>query len=122
MSPGSPDRARRGGPRGDDDQQLWQAIAEPSRRRVLDLILARGEATPTMLAAELPFTRQAVAKHLAVLHGAGLAEPTRRGRETRYRLTPEPLAQAAGWMQQVGSEWDRRLARLAAAAVQSADR
>lgn len=100
----------------------FAALADPTRRRVVALLCARDSVTASELARELPVTRQAVAKHLAVLHGAGLAEPTRRGRETRYRLTPEPLAQAAGWMQQVGSEWDRRLARLAAAAVQSADR
>lgn len=109
MSPGSPDRARRGGPRGDDDQQLWQAIAEPSRRRVLDLILARGEATPTMLAAELPFTRQAVAKHLAVLAGAGLVTGRRQGREIRYSVSAERLDAAAQAMAQVAARWDVRL-------------
>ena len=54
------------------DDALLEAVADSSRRRVLDLILAHGEATPTALAAVLPFTRQAVAKHLAVLDRAGL--------------------------------------------------
>lgn len=100
----------------------FAALADPTRRRVVSLLSARDSVTASELARELPVTRQAVAKHLAVLHGAGLAEPTRRGRETRYRLTPAPLAEATGWMQRVGSEWDRRLARLAAAATPPGER
>ena len=76
-------------------------------------IAARGDATATELAAELPVTRQAVAKHLAALHKAGLVEPRREGRETRYTLTPAPLVDAMGWMADVGADWDQRLARLA---------
>ncbi|HXF22280.1 MAG TPA: helix-turn-helix domain-containing protein, partial [Streptosporangiaceae bacterium] len=73
MSPGSRDTERREQEPGADGE-LWEAVAEPSRRRVLDLLLTDGEATPTMLAARLPVTRQAVAKHLAVLTRAGLVE------------------------------------------------
>ena len=100
----------------------FAALADPTRRRVVSLLSARDSLTASELARELPVTRQAVAKHLAVLHGAGLAEPTRSGRETRYRLTPQPLQEAAGWMEQVGSEWDRRLHRLARAAAPSPPR
>ena len=93
----------------DSDERLWAAIAEPSRRRLLDLLLARGEATPTVLAAELPFTRQAVAKHLAVLAGAGLVEGRRQGREVRYAVRPERLEAAARAMAGVAQRWDSRL-------------
>ena len=79
MSPGSPDTERREQEPGADGE-LWEAVAEPSRRRVLDLLLIDGEATPTMLATRLPVTRQAVAKHLAVLTRAGLVESHRHGR------------------------------------------
>jgi DNA-binding transcriptional ArsR family regulator len=58
-------------------------------------------------------TRQAVAKHLAVLAGAGLVDSRRQGRETRYRPTPAPLGEAVAWMAGVGAEWDERLAALA---------
>lgn len=92
-----------------DDEQLWEAVADPSRRKVLDLILARGQATPTALAAELPFTRQAVAKHLAVLVRAGLVEPHRQGREVRYSIRVERLDAAARAMAAAASHWDRRL-------------
>src|SRR5260221_11947339 len=70
-------------PGNDADEQLWEAIAEPSRRRALDLIIAHGEATPTMLAAELPFTRQAGAKHLAALTRAGPPEGPKHGPPVR---------------------------------------
>ena len=73
------------------DEALWAAVGEPSRQRLLDVLLARGEATPSALAEELPFTRQAVSKHLAVLGRAGLVEGRRQGREVRYVVRPERL-------------------------------
>jgi DNA-binding transcriptional ArsR family regulator len=92
-----------------DDEELWAAATEPSRRRLLDVLLAHGQATPTTLAAELPFTRQAVAKHLAVLHRAGLVEGRRDGRVIRYTVRPERLNAAARAMANVASRWDVRL-------------
>ena len=99
-------------PRGGEDEELWAAVAEPSRRRVLDVRLARGEATSTALAAELPLTRQAVAKHLAVRDRADLVEGRRQGREVRYVVRPDRLATAAEAMTQVAAQWDRRLATV----------
>src|SRR5207237_7706747 len=78
-------------------------------RRVLGRNLAHGERAPTALAAELPFTRQAVAKHLAVLDRAGLVEGSRRGREVRYSVRPEHLDVAARAMAKVAARWDARL-------------
>jgi DNA-binding transcriptional ArsR family regulator len=92
-----------------DEEALLEAVADTSRRRVLDLILARGEATPTALAAGLPFTRQAVAKHLAVLDRVGLVESSRRGREVRYSIRPEHLDLAIRAMARVAARWDARL-------------
>jgi DNA-binding transcriptional ArsR family regulator len=91
---------------------LWAAVADPSRRRVLDILVARGEATPTVLAGELPFTRQAVAKHLAVLERAGLVEGRRQGREVRYVVRPEGLDAATQAMTRVAARWDERLAAI----------
>lgn len=90
---------------------VFAALADPTRRAVLSR-LASAPATATELAAGLPITRQAIAKHLAVLADAGLVEAHRHGRETRYHVTPEPLSAAMGWMVEVGAAWDRRLARL----------
>ena len=91
------------------EEVLLQAGADTSRRMVLDLLLAHGEVTPTALAAELPFTRQAVTKHLAVLDRAGLVESTRHGREVRYSIRPQHLDIAVRAMARVAARWDARL-------------
>jgi DNA-binding transcriptional ArsR family regulator len=80
--------------------QVFSALADPNRRQVIDYLAERGTATATELTGELPMTRQAVAKHLATLAGAGLVESERRGREMRYHLTL------------IGQEWDERLGAL----------
>lgn len=80
---------------------------------MLERLAQHGSASQTELAGELPVTRQAVAKHLATLHRAGLVRAERQGRETRYRLEAAPLEDAAAWLEQVGAAWDERLAALA---------
>lgn len=108
----------------DESDALWAAVADPTRRRLLDVLLARGEATATSLAAELPVTRQAVAKHLAVLDRAGLVEAERRGRELRYAVRPERLDEARRSLARVAEQWDERLStikRLAEAAARAGE-
>lgn len=90
---------------------VFAALADPTRREVMEL-LARGTTTATEIAAELPVSRQAVAKHLAVLQDAGLVEAQRAGRERRFSPTPAPLGDAISWMASVGGEWDERLRAL----------
>jgi DNA-binding transcriptional ArsR family regulator len=91
---------------------VFEALADPTRRRVVET-LARGEpVTASGLAAELPITRQAVAKHLSALRGADLVTATRVGRETQYMLRPQPLDEAAQWIQMVSAEWEDRLGAL----------
>lgn len=92
---------------------VFSALSDPTRREVVRL-LARGPATPTQLAGDLPVTRQAVTKHLNVLRAAGLVAHRREGREVRYRLDPAPLSEVLAWLAQTGSAWDRRLERLRA--------
>jgi ArsR family transcriptional regulator, cadmium/lead-responsive transcriptional repressor len=111
MLPDSPDTRPHEPPRN-EDEQLWAAVAEPSRRRLLDLLLAGGQATPTRLAAELPVTRQAISKHLVVLERAGLVQAHRQGREVQYTVNTERLAAAADAMAQAAAAWDRRLQRI----------
>jgi len=91
---------------------LFDALADPTRRRLLRRLVEDGPDTASHLAADLPVTRQAVVKHLQGLVEAGLATPERRGREVRYRATPAPLAQAVGWLLAAGAQWDERLGRL----------
>lgn len=88
------------------------ALADPTRRRLLDLLAARGEATATSLAGQLPVSRQAVVKHLTVLDGAGLVSGGRVGREVRYSVRPAALNATAQWMAGLAADWDRRLARV----------
>ncbi|MFZ1926134.1 MAG: metalloregulator ArsR/SmtB family transcription factor [Solirubrobacteraceae bacterium] len=95
-----------------EDDALWAAVADPTRRRVLDALLERGEASTTTLAEGLPVTRQAVAKHLIVLNRVGLVEGQRRGREVRYAVQPGRLDDASEAMARVAAQWDRRLARI----------
>jgi DNA-binding transcriptional ArsR family regulator len=91
---------------------VFGALADPTRRRVVRVLAQRPTVTASALAAELPITRQAIAKHLSALADAGLVTAAHEGRETRYRLTPEPLAEAMRWMATAGARWDERLRRL----------
>jgi DNA-binding transcriptional ArsR family regulator len=92
--------------------EVFDALADQTRRRVLRLLADHGPASATRLAARLPVSRQAVAKHLDALEEAGLVSGERHGREVKFRLTPAPLAEAVSWMATVGSDWDERLAAL----------
>jgi DNA-binding transcriptional ArsR family regulator len=95
-----------------DVDAVFGALADGTRRGLLAEVARRGDATPTELAADADVTRQAVAKHLGVLAGAGLVEARREGRETHYRPTPEPFSDAIAWMVDIGGRWDARLGAL----------
>jgi DNA-binding transcriptional ArsR family regulator len=95
------------------DDRLWSAVGDPTRRRMLDLLLVDGTGTATSLSDQLPVTRQAVAKHLAVLDRAGLVHGTAAGREHLYQVDRTQLARAAAQLADVGSSWDGRLRRIA---------
>jgi DNA-binding transcriptional ArsR family regulator len=85
------------------------ALADPTRRQILDMLSVTGAATATTLAAELPISRQAVLKHLVVLDRAGLVIGTREGREVRYRVHPQSLDTTAQWMTRLADQWAGRL-------------
>jgi DNA-binding transcriptional ArsR family regulator len=97
---------------GTVDDELWSAIGDPTRRRMLDLLLADGGSTATALGQQLPVTRQAVAKHLDVLRRVGLVHASTVGRERRFQVDPSQLAVAADQLASVGSAWDARLHRI----------
>ena len=94
------------------DDELWSAIGDPIRRRLLDLLLAEGFGTPTSLSDRLPITRQAVTKHLGVLDRAGLVHATPMGRERRYEVDEAQLSRAVRQLNEVGRSWDARLNRI----------
>lgn len=92
-------------------RDVFDALGDPTRRHIVES-LSRQEASATQLAAELPVTRQAVAKHLSALRDAGIVDARKHGRETLYRVNTEPLDAAAAWIVRVGGQWDVRLERL----------
>ncbi|MGZ4200810.1 MAG: ArsR/SmtB family transcription factor [Thermoleophilaceae bacterium] len=94
------------------EDQVFSALSDPTRRQLFTRLADGGPATATQLAANLPVTRQAVVKHLDVLREASLVTSAREGREVRYSVTPAPLADAVGWIADVGAQWDNRLATL----------
>ena len=95
------------------DDALWSAVGDPTRRRLLDLLLADGHGTAPSLSERLPVSRQAVAKHLAVLDRVGLVHGAAAGRERRYWVDDAQLARAAHQLASVVSDWDGRLRRIA---------
>jgi DNA-binding transcriptional ArsR family regulator len=92
---------------------VFAALAEPTRRSILSSLAARGPATATDLASQLPITRQAITKHLELLAAAGLvhAEPGER-RRIRYRVNAAPMAMAMAYLAALARDWDGKLARL----------
>lgn len=98
---------------GDRVDAVFEALADPSRRYLVERLTELGSSTPTELACELPITRQAVTKHLVQLEEAGLVRGSREGRNTVYRPDPGPLHAAEAWIESVGARWDERLAALA---------
>lgn len=94
------------------DDDLWSAIGDPTRRRMVDQLLVDGSGTATSLSGHVPVTRQAVAKHLDVLERAGLVHAAASGRERRYRVDESQLARAVAQLSSVGATWDARLRRI----------
>ena len=94
------------------DDDLWSAIGDPTRRRMLDLLLTTGEGTATTLGQQLPVTRQAVAKHLTVLDRVGLVQSRSAGREKLYHVDEAQLARAVAQLTSVTDAWDARLQRI----------
>ncbi|MFJ3900142.1 ArsR/SmtB family transcription factor [Streptomyces sp. NPDC090025] len=101
---------------------MFAALADPTRRRLLDLVaeaeadVSAGAATATSLAERLPVSRQAIVKHLAVLDAAGLVTAARVGREVRYTVRPDTIDATARRLSALASQWDRRLAAIKRAA------
>ena len=90
---------------------VFAALGDETRWSILEA-LGHGEASASALALRLPVTRQAIARHLAVLHDVGLVEPVRSGREVQYRVLGSQLSATARRLDALGAEWDRRLAAI----------
>lgn len=94
------------------DDDLWSAVGDPTRRKMLDLILSEGGGTATGLSTRLPVTRQAVAKHLEVLHRAGMVYVRPAGRQRVYEVNQAELSRAVARLSSVSAAWDARLQRI----------
>ena len=95
-----------------DVDALFTALADPTRRMVLDRLAAEGPLTATDLAPKSGVSRQAVVKHLNALEAAGVVERTRWGREVRFEVVDGRLDDATRWLADVGRRWDARLEAL----------
>ena len=91
---------------------VFQAIADPTRRQILSLLASRGEPTATEIAAPFGVTQSAISQHLRVLRDANLVEVRREGREWRYRLNADPLHDVANWLREYERFWTDRLNAL----------
>ena len=90
---------------------MFAALADETRWSIL-AALGEGDASASALAGRLPVSRQAIAKHLAVLQEVGLVEPVRVGREVRFRVVGAELSATAAKLDAIGRDWDRRLAAI----------
>jgi DNA-binding transcriptional ArsR family regulator len=94
--------------------QVFSALADPTRRSIVEILVSGGPCTATNLAGRLAISRQAAAKHLTQLHASGLARSRRVGRETQYTIDTGPLATVTGWVSEIERAWSTRLGLLAA--------
>ena len=101
--------------------QVFAALADPTRRQLLELLGGQAAASATALAGQLPVSRQAVVKHLAVLQQSDLVTRRRDGREVVFTVHPERLVAMASWMTSVAASWQDRL-QLLKQAAEAADR
>lgn len=101
------------------DDELWEAMADPTRRKLLDLLVARGHATATTLTTDMPVSRQAITKHLSLLQRVGLIDGHRQGREVRYTVRDQRLREATQALAAVANRWDRRLQAIKQLAEQA---
>jgi DNA-binding transcriptional ArsR family regulator len=101
---------------GEQVGAVLAALADPTRRLLLDALAELGRASATTLGARLPVSRQAVVKHLQILEAAGLVEGRRAGREVLYAVCCQPLDASARWLDNLSARWDRRLEALKRAA------
>ena len=100
--------------------EVFAALGDPTRQRLLETV-ARGGRTTADMAALLEITRQAVEKQLRVLEQAGLVRRQRLGRRVQYAVRPDALSETATWLWALADTWDRRLAAVKALAESAAD-
>src|SRR5262245_4973939 len=107
-------------PRAATTSDVFNAIAEPRRRTIIDLLARTGARPVNDLVAELRLPQPAVSKHLGVLREVGVVEVTRQGRSRVYRLNPDKLKPVHDWIKTYEHFWTRQLDRIRARAERAA--
>ena len=109
--------------RADLTDDLFRALADPTRRRILDLLADRGTQTVSELAAQFPgLVASGISKHLMALRATGLVTATRQGRNQLYAIDAAAMARALGpWLTRYEAYWAGALDRLHAAATEPGD-
>jgi DNA-binding transcriptional ArsR family regulator len=110
--PAGPASSTRPSTDADHVDAVFAALADGTRRTVLRSVVTDGPITATVIADELPVSRQAVAKHLQILQAAGLVQVERAGRESRYQASTGALRPAVDWIEATDAAWSRRLGDL----------
>jgi DNA-binding transcriptional ArsR family regulator len=95
-----------------DSAAVFAALADPTRRDLLDQLAEDGPLHASAIAEHYDLSRQAIVKHLGVLHDAGLVTSSRHGNEVRFAVVPGAFDDVTQWLTGVGQQWDRRLVTL----------
>jgi len=95
-----------------EDQPVFDALADPTRRALISVLAANEGITITRLSSYVSISRQAVSKHLRIIEAAGFVSIEQQGRERLLTFSPKPLQTASTWMQQIEVEWDMRMDNL----------
>src|SRR5437660_9962132 len=91
---------------------MFVALADPTRRQILELLATSGELSATAIYEHFPVSPQAISQHLKVLREAHLVEMEKRAQKRLYRLNPQTLSQFEAWVQQTKQNWSERFAAL----------
>lgn len=91
---------------------MFDALADPTRRNILELLATRGELAATAIYEQFPVSPQAVSQHLKVLREAHLVEMEKRAQKRLYRLNPQTLSQFESWVQHMKQRWEERFEAL----------
>ena len=91
---------------------MFAALADPTRRAILELLASSGELPATAIYEHFPVSPQAVSQHLKVLREAHVVEMEKRAQKRLYRLNPHTLSQFETWVRQTKQQWEERFAAL----------
>lgn len=90
----------------------FHALAEPTRRRIVEMLAREGALSATEIGARFPVSAPAISQHLKVLREAGLVRVEKRAQQRIYSVNPEAMTEVEGWARHIRELWDRRFDAL----------